>query len=310
MLAVSLEQARQLFASGIVNGSAYGLLGVAFALILGVTGRFHFAFGAFYTLTAYLAFTFVDRVGLGFWPAVVLALALSPAVGAGVEWFIYRPLAIRAGGNALLAIFVAALGLGIALENFIRLAWGSQTNALRGWKIRGVEVGGANLINIDLYAVGTAVVLVLLLAAALRYTSFGRAVKATRSNPDMALLIGIDPRLVYVAVFAASTLLAGVAAIFAATKFSVEPSMGFRPVVLAFVVAFFGGTANSPIRVYLTGIGVGLIETMSSLWVSVRWTQISVFVILLVYLVVKSVAAGGPVRIDLRRLLARPRGAL
>ena len=50
--AVTLETFKQLTASGIINGAAYALLGVAFALILGVSGRFHFAFGLTYALTA------------------------------------------------------------------------------------------------------------------------------------------------------------------------------------------------------------------------------------------------------------------
>ena len=56
---------------------AYGLLGVGFALILGVTGRFHFAYGFTYTFAAYMAFTFRDRAGLPFWPASVLGILTS-----------------------------------------------------------------------------------------------------------------------------------------------------------------------------------------------------------------------------------------
>jgi branched-chain amino acid transport system permease protein len=124
-----------------------------------------------------------------------------------------------------------------------------------------------------------------LLTAVLRFTSLGRSIKATRSNPEMALLIGIDPARIYLVVFAIASLFAGVAATFAAMKFAVEPTMGFRPVVLAFVVAFLGGTASSPVRVFLTGITIGLIETISSIWLSVRWNQLIVFVILVLYLV-------------------------
>jgi hypothetical protein len=51
------------------------------------------------------------------------------------------------------------------------------------------------------------------------------------------------------------------------------------------VVAFLGGTAKSPARVFLTGITIGLVETISSIWLSVRWTQLVVFVILVLYLI-------------------------
>lgn len=65
--------------------------------------------------------------------------------------------------------------------------------------------------------------------------------------------------------------------------------MGLRPVIFAFVVAFLAGTARSPIRVFLIGIAVSVIEQWSSMFMSVRWTQTAVFVILVLYLVSLSV---------------------
>ena len=61
MFAVSWLTVRQLTVDGFFRGCSYGLLGVGFAMILGVTGRFHFAYGFTYTLAVYLAFTFTFR---------------------------------------------------------------------------------------------------------------------------------------------------------------------------------------------------------------------------------------------------------
>jgi branched-subunit amino acid ABC-type transport system permease component len=285
LLAVTFDTFRQLVASGIVNGTAYGILGVAFALILGVTGRFHFAFGILYTLAAYFTYTFFDRVGWPFWPSAAIGILITVVMSIGIEAGVYRPLADRAGTNALLAVFVASLGLGIAGGGLIQIFWGSQAHSLLGISIKPVEIFGATIINIDVYAVLTALVLLGALTATFRFTSLGRSIKATRSNPEMALLVGIDPNRIYMIVFAIASFIAGVSAVFAAMKYSVEPAMGFRPVVLAFVVAFLGGTSAAPIRVFLTGVIIGLVETISSIWLSVRWNQLVVFVILVLYLV-------------------------
>jgi len=289
VFAVTFETVRQLIASGIVNGSAYGVLGVAFALILGVTGRFHYAFGVLYTLAAFFAYTFFDRVGWPFLVSAILGVLITVVMGVGIEALVYRPLAARAGTNALLAVFVAALGLGIAGSSLVQIFWGAQTHSLLGIEIEPVDVLGAHLINIDIYSVVGGVLLVALLTCLLRFTGLGRAIKATRSNPEMALLIGVDPARIYLVVFAIASLFAGFAAIMAAVKYSVEPTMGFRPVVLAFVVAFLGGTAKPPSRVFATGLIIGLIETISSIWLPVRWTQLVVFVILVLYLISFSV---------------------
>ena len=58
----------------------------------------------------------------------------------------------------------------------------------------------------------------------------------------MARIIGIDPNRIYLVVFALGTLLCGVAAFWYGVKYSVQPDMGFKPVIFAFVVAFLAGT--------------------------------------------------------------------
>ena len=124
----------------------------------------------------------------------------------------------------------------------------------------------------------------------LRYTALGRQIKATRVNPDLAKTIGIDADRVYVIVFFLGTMCAGVAAFWYALKYTVDPGMGTLPITYAFVVAFLGGTARSPIRVFLMGIVVALIEQYASIWLSVQYTQTAVFVVLVGYLTYLAIA--------------------
>ena len=302
---ITLQQFTQLTANGVINGAAYGLLGVGFALILGVTGRFHFAFSITYTLAAYIVYTLHNRgQHLNLWLALMVGLAIATALGVGIERYVYQPLAVRAGATALLAVFVAALGIGIAGENLIRLFWGSASQSLTGIAQKPIHVAKdkAIFLNYDVYQVLSAVALVLTLAALLRFTPLGRAIKATRGNPEMAQIIGINSKVIYMVCFAIGTLFSGVAGFWYAVKFSVIPDMGLRPVIFAFVVAFLAGTARSPVRVFLVGITVSLIEQWSSMFMSVRWTQTAVFVILVLYLISLSV--------DPKSLFARARGGL
>src|SRR3954451_15452974 len=148
MLALTFETFRQLTVDGFFRGCSYGLLGVGFALILGVTGRFHFAYGFTYTLAAYLAFTLTFRgPTFPFWPSAIAAVLLAACVGAAIERGVYRPLARNAGATALLAVFVASLGIGIAGENLIRLLWGSETQAYFGPRKVAVNWWGVTFIN-------------------------------------------------------------------------------------------------------------------------------------------------------------------
>jgi branched-subunit amino acid ABC-type transport system permease component len=279
-----VETIKQLTVDGFFRGCSYGLLGAGFALILGVTGRFHFAYGFTYTLAVYMAYQFTFPMGLPFWPSAILGIAVATIVGMLIERIVYRPLAANAGANALLAIFVASLGLGIAGENLIRLYWGSETQAYYGPTKVAYTVWGTTFLNFDVWQAASAVIIILALAAVLRWTALGRQIKATRVNPELARIIGINANTVYLIVFGIGTAMAGVAAIWYGLKYTVDPGMGFTPVIYAFVVAFLAGTASSPIRVFITGIIVALIEQYSSIWLSARWTQTAVFVVLVVYL--------------------------
>ncbi len=296
----------QLTFSGVFAGSAYGLLGAGFALILGVTGRFHFAYSFTYTLAAYMCFTFKERSGIPFWPAAIMGVLVATAAGVVIELLVYQPLAKRAGATALLAVFVASLGLGIAGSNFISLMYTDQTQAFfdkalpqKGWTFH-----TSHFTNFDVYQTLSAFGFVLIVAALLKFTPLGRAIKATRVNPDLAKVIGINSRLVYVTVFAIGTLLSGVAAFWYALSYTVRPDMGQRPVIFAFVVAFLAGTASSPVRVYFTGIAVGLVEKYASIWLSLQWTETAVFAILVVYLTWQSLK--GRKLADLFPFLRRP----
>jgi len=90
--------------------------------------------------------------------------------------------------------------------------------------------------------------------------------------------------VIYLVCFGIGTFLAGVAAFWSGLRYTIEPSMGQRPVIFAFVVAFLAGTARSPLRVFLTGIVVGVLEQLASIWLSTRWTETTVFVLLVGYL--------------------------
>jgi branched-subunit amino acid ABC-type transport system permease component len=285
---LNTETVAQLTANGIFRGAAYGALGVGFALILGVTGRFHFAYSFTYTLAAYMAYTFHARgARIPFWPAALMGVLVATLAGVLIERFIYRPIAARAGATALLAVFVASLGLGIAGENVIRLLWSSSSQPYYGPTQVTWSLWKTHFLNFDVWQTISSAALVLVLAGLLRFTGLGRSIKATRVNPELATIIGINANHVYLVCFAIGSFIAGVSAVWYGLQFAVEPGMGQRPVIYAFVVAFLAGTASSPIRVFLTGMAVALVEQYASIWLSVRWTQTAVFAILLIYLILK-----------------------
>jgi len=283
----SLREVAQAFVSGIVAGGGYALLGIAFALILGVTGRFHFAFAIVYTFTAYLAAVVLESWGIPLLPACLVGLAAGVVLGVAAEALVYRPLAARAGDNTLLGVFVASLGLVIAGENLIRLVWGNNPRTLNGFPEHTYTVANVNFTLIELTLVLLAVAIAIGLTLMLDRTMVGQQVKAVRGNPDMAQVVGVDVRRIFLFVFAIGSLVGGVAELFAGMRFAAAPDMGNTPVFYAFVVAFVAGAHRSPLVVGAVGFGIGVVESVSTLWVSDNLSALTVFGLLLVWLTVR-----------------------
>jgi branched-chain amino acid transport system permease protein len=296
---VSLEQIAQLTVAGIINGSFYALVGAGFGLILGVTGRFHYAFALVFTLAAYVTSVLETPAGLPMPLAIVGGLLAAVALGVAIERFVYRPLARASGSLSLLTIFISSLGLTIAGINLITLAWTAFSRSIELVPLRPLGLGAVTFTSIEAVLVAVSWVLILALSGLLSFSDLGRSIRAARGNPQLARILGLDPDATYLSVFALGSSLCGAAGILDGARFAVNPSMGIRPVMFAFVVAFLGGTRSGPIVVGLAGLFIGLVESLSGLFVSPQWSSLVVFSVLFIYLVLhpvdfRALRASGP----------------
>lgn len=294
---------------GIVNGSAYGLMGLSFGLIVAVTTRFHFAWAIGYTIAGFFTAYLVNHSGVPVLPAFVIAMAGAALFSAVVEMFVYRPIAARTGANALLAVFVASFGITIAGQALIRLAvfggTGAGNESLAWIAETPIRIGSVGITTLD----AISVVVVWSCAAAvwliLRRSGTGRRIRAVEVNPGMAQAVGIRTEHVYVLVFVLASVLASVVALFDTMRSAANPNMGLTPVFYAFVVAFAAGLGRSPLWVMAVGTALGVVEAVSAEFVSVAWQQVVVFGVLFVLLLLRAANAWRPTVFRLPSLRAR-----
>lgn len=301
---MSGSEALQLAVAGFVNGTYYALFGVSFALILGVTGRFHYAYALVFTVAAYVT-AVIQGSGIPVAVGIVAGLAAAAVLGVLIERYVYRPLAARSGALSLLTIFIAALGLTIAGVNIITLVWGAGSRTINLFASHTLHLGSATITNLDLISVVVMWALLAGLAWVMARTGLGREIKAVRGNPELARMLGLNADRLFLVVFAIGSLLCGVGAILNGARYAVLPDMGTSPVVYAFVVAFLGGTRSRPLIVGLAGLLIGVVESLSGLWVSAQWSSLVVFAVLFIYLVLRPME----VRSFLPRLLSPPLGS-
>jgi branched-subunit amino acid ABC-type transport system permease component len=297
ILVASVSTFIQYCVNGFINGSAYGLIGLSFGLVVAVTGRFHFAWATAYAIAGFLTAYIVNTTSIPIVPAIVIGLFAACVFNILSEVLVYRPVAARAGSNALLAIFVASFGLTIAIPNLITWIVGTQAAAGENlnWISSAVHtIGKVTFTTLELVSVIVAWACVVATWALLKYTPLGRRIRAVQVNPGMAEAVGIDSGTTFVVVFVISALLGGVAALFASMRYTATANMGLTPVFYAFVVAFAAGLGRSPLRIMVVGAGIGIIEGASAQWLNVEWQQVVVFGVLLIYLIFKAARTWRP----------------
>jgi branched-subunit amino acid ABC-type transport system permease component len=287
----SVREVGQALVNGVINGSAYALLGISWGLIYGVARRFHFALAFTYAFAAFIASVVADQSGFPLVPAILVGLACGVIAGVLIE-LSYQALANKIGVAALLPIFVISLGITIVGTNAMQLIWGLETRTLTGFSISNIRIGSVTLTSLELSLIILAFVFAAATAALVAWSPFGRQMKAVRSNPEMAVAVGINPNRIYLLVFALGSFLAGVAAIYDGTRFAVSADMGEQPLFYALVVSFLVGSARSPMVVWASGIFVGLVESVSTLWLSTHYSTVVVFVLLLLFVSWRSLRVG------------------
>jgi branched-chain amino acid transport system permease protein len=281
----------QQLSTGLVSGTGYALVAVGFGLIITVTGRFHIAYGATYALSAFIAGQTGLSWGMPFWASLVFGVLVAVVIAGLMESLVYWPLNRRLGAAALMTIFIASLGLSTAGSNLIALLWNGSGGSVNisGFSVSTVHFLDVFTTNLAITSFITGWVALLAVAAVIRYTKLGRMIRAVRVNQRLSLAIGINPRVVYLMVFALGTALGAIGAVFTAAESTATSDMGSTPILYAITVSFIAGGA-APLVVALVAVGVGLLESLSIFVFQPQWSQVVVFAALLVYVLAKVVS--------------------
>lgn len=247
--------------AGLITGGMYALVAVGLNLQYGLMRVMNIAHGEFLMVGAYLAYWAYTLTGVSpllTLPAVFVALFL---IGLLVFRLCFRRIARASPSVEVLEARSLLVGFGLMflIQNGAYLAWGAD---LRGYEYlaRPVEIAGArfgaNRLVVFAFAVGVSVVLL----ALLRFTLFGKAVRAMMQSPRGAQLVGIDVGLLHPVVFGVGLALAGVAGALLSMIYEISPAMGEPYTVTALIVITLGGLGSAPGSL-LGGLLLGLVET-------------------------------------------------
>jgi branched-chain amino acid transport system permease protein len=223
-------------------GGTYALLALGLAMVFSVLGLINFAHGELMTITGYGIF-FSLGAGVPYGLALLIGIALAVGAAVLMERVAFRPLRDANPTTMLLTSFAVSTILHILFQNLIsaRPKAIPVPDALAGAVSLGtLQIGAIQLISIVVTALS-----LLALTLFLRRSMLGIAMRAAAQDFGIARLMGINADLVISTAFAISGLLAGIAGVlWLFQRGSVDPMMGFNPVLAAFIAVVLGGLGS------------------------------------------------------------------
>lgn len=268
--------------NGMLTGAVYALVALGLTLIYGVLHIINFAHGALLTCAMFAVWG-LGALGISPYLAIVPLVPGFFAIGYALQRFVIGPASRGRDGNVLLV----TLGLAIAMENGLLVLFGADTRSLdTGDAFEVVAVGPMLLSQPRLIGFAVAVAVAALLWALLALTDTGRAIRAVAREDLGARLVGIDVRHVFAVTFGLGCACLAVAAGLLMPSYYVNPRVGEAFVLIAFTIVVLGGMGSIP-GAAIGGLAVGVVESLSGLFLGDSLGQIGVFLIFILVLLLR-----------------------
>ena len=277
------NQALQYLLSGITKGSIYAVVAVGFNLIYSATGVLNFAQGEFVMLGGMVAVTLAHFVPLPV--AVAGAVVIVALVGCLLEILFFR----RLRKHSVLHLIIITIGLSIVIQEVALHCWDEKVRSLpyfTGNEVSSVHLFGATISPQVLWVLGTVAVTVVLLHGFLKYTLRGRAMRACSSNPEAAMLAGINTANMRTLSFGLSAGIGALAGCMISPITMTHYEMGGPLAIKGFAAAIVGGLGN-PMAAVVGGLLVGVLEAFSVSRLPAAFSDVTVFAVLLLVLFVR-----------------------
>jgi branched-chain amino acid transport system permease protein len=268
---------------GLINGSFYAMLSLGLALIFGLLHIGNFAHGAQYMMGAFCAWMLLRYVGIGYWPALVVAPLIVGVIAVILERLVIRRIYKQPHMYGLLLTY----GMTLIIEGAFRQGYGTSGLA---YPVPSELTGGWNLGFMFLpvyrgWVILASVILCIVTWFVIERTRLGARLRAATEKPQLTRALGINvPRLVTLT-YGFGVGLAGLAGVMAAPIYQVNPLMGSNLVIVVFAVVVIGGLGSIWGSI-ISGFGLGIAEGLTkSLYPQASTTII--FVIMAIVLLLK-----------------------
>ena len=269
---------------GIFLGGAYALTAVGLSLMFGVMRMVNLAHGDLAVCGTYLATTVMAAFGVPLWVAMLIMVPLAFLLGLVLQLSLFGR-ALRSGTTT--APLLVTFGLSVIIENLLLQTYSANTRGVPAGNldVAAVHVGGLVLPWLAMLKLILALVVIGGLSVLLRYTAWGRRVRATSDDQAIARLQGIRVRPLFASVTGIAIAAAALAGTLNAVTTGVYPTLGALTLIFAFEAVIIGGL-GSLWGTLLGGMVLGITQVVVS-QVSVPYAILASQLLFLVVLAVR-----------------------
>lgn len=246
---------------GLLLGGQYALLACGLSLIFGVMRIVNLAHGVLAVASAYLAYWLVQQTGMPAFLTIVIVIPVLAVVGYAIQRGLFNP-ALRHGelSPLLVSFGLAVIGANLLQEIFTA---DSRKISIGTLSTASVELGGLRLGVFSLITLVVAVGVIVGLQLYLSHTRIGRAMRATKDDPEAATLMGIDERHMYALATAIAIGTVALAGVFLGMSTQFSPTYGDLVLIFAFEAVIIGGL-GSLWGTLLGGLVLGVAQTVGA----------------------------------------------
>jgi branched-subunit amino acid ABC-type transport system permease component len=228
---------------GIITGGVLALAALGLSLLFRTVKFINFSYGDVLALGAYLTFFFNVTLGLPLVLSALLGMFFTGIVGVFIHKAVVKPLkeSVKAGPLTLL---IATMGVAFIIRNLILIIWGPEPKMYNVATQEAMQVGPFLITPIQLIAILSSVLIMVLIYLLLQFTKLGKMIRATSDNIDLARIRGIRTESVVVWTWLISSALSGLAGVMLGLMGAIDLHMGIEMLLVIFASVIMGGIGN------------------------------------------------------------------
>jgi branched-chain amino acid transport system permease protein len=276
----------QLWISAVQMGCFFGLLALAYYLVLVGAGFFNFAIGPYAMVSGLFTSYLVVEWDYGVWAAAAVGIGTAALLAVATELLVVRPVQRRSGSGELPALVAVAAVL-FAVQQIAGDQLGYLT--LPGQNLvqfAPITVGDTVVQSSTLLLIAVTAVAFLATAAWIRYTRSGRLLRAVGDSNSAATLLGLPVKRIRLVAFVISGVLAAVAGLLFSTKAGVNNLSGLSWAVSGFLALVVGGS-GTVVAPLFGGLLLGIVEVFVPYYFGGQSQVYGILVVALVFFAVK-----------------------